>query len=168
MRYNKTVVVGAVAVAVAVSAFAAAHRWGDSGHAIGLIKAGGGSVRHPVVLDSGLDRYSVIVTATVIPPYRGDARVVLEGNPELEHEIYLSEAVVDFHLPRRPEFSDHVLHGLRPGDRLALWVTMKPSQRIPARGRYQIAFYDTKTGGSVLDVPVIFKEGTGDAGAQHH
>ena len=168
MRYRKPFVVGAFAVAAAVSTLAAAHRWGDSGHAIGLIKANGGGVRHPVVLDAGLDRYSVIVTATVIPPYRGDARVVLEGDPELEHEIYFSEAVVDFHLPRRPEFSGHVLHGLEPRDRLALWVMMRPPARSPARGQYQIAFYDTKTGKSVLDVPVIFREGTGDAGTQHH
>lgn len=168
MRSTKTSAVVAFVAAGVLSTLAAAHRWGDSGHAIGLIKARGGGVRHPVVLEGGRDSYAVIATATVLPPYRGDTRVVLEGEPAIDHELYLSQAVVDFHLPRRPALKDHTLYGLEPGDRLALWLMLRPSPRTPAVGRYKLAFYDTETGNSVLDIPVILREGTADADEQAH
>ena len=65
--------------AVLLSLVAAKYRFNDSAHSIGLIKAGGGKARHPVILEPGYQRYTLITTAAVIPPYRGDAEVVLEG-----------------------------------------------------------------------------------------
>ncbi|RJR18763.1 MAG: YHS domain-containing protein [Nitrospiraceae bacterium] len=43
-------------------------------------------------------------------------------------------------------------------------------QNVGVRGKYTLAFYDTITGNSVLNVPVIFKtkEDTHDAGGHHH
>lgn len=152
-------------IAAAISLAAAGHRWGDSGHAIGLIRLDGGSARHPIVLESGKRRYSLIVTATVIPPYRGDTRIVLEGLPEQDYEIRLSEPVIRLPLHRSPEFRDGVLYGLEPRDRLALWVVIRPS--VPAEGKYSLRFYDTETGRPVLSVPVIFR-GEGEAGAERH
>jgi len=152
-------------IAAAVSLVAAEHRWGDSGHAVGLVRAQGGEARHPIALDSGRNLYSLIVTATVVPPYRGDARLVLEGIPETEYEIHFSEPVIDLPLRRRPEFRDNVLYGLQPGDRVALWVVLRPS--TAARGKYTLAFQDTQTDRSVLSVPVIFRE-EGEAGAEGH
>jgi hypothetical protein len=150
-------------LAVAISVLAAGYRWGDSGHAIGLIKAHGGSSRHPLVVTAGEELYSLIVTATVIPPYSGDVEITLEGEPQLDYDIYLTEPVIDLGLRRKAEYQAPVLKGLRPRDRLALWVVIRPS--TPAHGRYDLSFCDTRSGQVVLSVPVIFaEEGENDEG----
>jgi len=200
-------------IAVGVSLTAATHRWNDSAHAIGVIKASGGTARHAVSLESGEDSYMLIATATVIPPYRGDVKVVLEGKPEMEYEIHSSGPIVDLGLHTWPKFENNTFYGLKPKDRPALWVKMKPPQVDPVcgmevknsplivfsggreyrfcsrqclerfekdsrsyegrdqvRGKYTLAFYDTKTGMSVLNIPVVIK-GKGeksDAGEHHH
>lgn len=121
-------------LSVAISLSAAGHRWGDSAHSIGLIKASGGKAKHPASLESGKNEYTLIATATVIPPYKGNARVVLEGEPKMDYGIYLSEPVVDLKLHRRPELKDDTLYDLQPRDRIALWVLMKPPVVDPVCG----------------------------------
>ena len=191
-------------LAFGISLLGATYRWGDSAHSIGLISERGGKVRHPSFLKSGKNRYALIATATVIPPYRGDARVVLEGEPEMDHEIYVSGPAIDLGLRRLPQFRDSVLYGLQQKDRIAIWVVMKPpvidpvcrmayekgfinhtykgkdyyfcskwclssfrkeperyKDRDSVSGKYTLAFYDTKTGKSILRVPAILK-GKGD------
>lgn len=113
-------------IAVCISLLGATYRWTDSAHSIGLIKASGGEARHPSTLESGNSLYTLIATATVIPPYRGDAWVVLEGNPEMDYKIYSSDPVIDLGLRRQPKFKNNVLYDLRPKDRIALWVVIKP------------------------------------------
>lgn len=200
-------------LAVGISLVGATWRWGDSAHSIGLIKAQGGETRHPSFLESGKDSYTLIATAKVIPPYRGNARVVLEGEPKMEYKLYASGPIVNLGVRRMPEFRDNIFYDLQPKDRIALWVVMKPPVIDPVcgmayqggfskyeykgkdyffcsegcinsfrtasekykeldgvRGKYTLAFYDTKTEKSVLRVPVIFK-GKGDmkdAGERHH
>ena len=187
-------------LAVFISLAAAEYRWGDSSHAIGLLSVNGGKARHPSFLESGWDRYAQITTATVLPPYRGDVRVVLEGNPPLDYDLRLSKPVVDLGLRRLPDFRDDILYDVQPRDRLALWVLLRafPSDpvcgmsvgeedlsfsyqgkilyfcgegclasfrteperykgRDTPRGKYNLAFYDTRTEKSVLKVPLIFK-----------
>jgi YHS domain-containing protein len=201
-----------VIIAVSISLPAAVFRWDDSAHSIGLIKASGGEARHPVFLGGEWDRCNLISTATVIPPYRGDAKVVLEGKPELDYEIFSSGPVVDLGIRRLPKFRDNTLYGLEPMDRIALWVLMHPpgfdhvcgmscgkddiqsiykgkrhcfcsescraafeedQARYLLKDRpsqtYSLAFYDVKTGKSVLNVPITFK-GKGDQGhgGGHH
>jgi len=112
--------------AAGLSLVAAHHRFLDSAHSIGLIKAGGGKARHPVVLEPGHDRYTLITTAAVIPPFRGDARVVLEGLPGMDYDLYNREPVLDLSPYRHPEFRDATFYGLQPRDRIALWVVMRP------------------------------------------
>lgn len=112
-------------IAVCISLLGATYRWADSAHSIGLIKASGGKARHASSFESGKSAYALIATATVIPPYQGDARVVLEGNPAMDYRIYSSEPVIDLGIRRHPEFRDNVLYDLRPKDRIALWVVMK-------------------------------------------
>lgn len=198
-------------LSVAISLIAAGYRWGDSAHSIGLIRAGGSEAKHPASLESGKNEYTLIATATVIPPYKGNAKVVLEGEPKMDYEIYLSEPVVDLKLHRKPELKDSVLYDLQPKDRIALWVLMKPPVVDPVcgmaykksftrhthdgkdlffcsescletfrkepdkykdmgvRGKYMLAFYDTTTGKSVLNVPVIFKaKGDAHNAGEHH
>ena len=201
-------------VVLGVSFLAANYRWNDSAHAIGVIKAGGGKARHPVALDAGEDRYMLIVTTRVLPPYHGDVNVTLEGRPAVTWDIYPSGPVIDAGLYQWPAFRDHTFYGLKPGDRLALWVRMVPPRVDPvcgmvvqdywdlatfangreyrfcceacleqfqkgsadyegldyARGKYTLAFRDTRTGASVLNIPIILKGegGASDAGEDCH
>ena len=148
-------------LAAALSVTAAWYRPGDSVHAMGLVSVEGGRTRHPVQLPSGKDRYTLVVTGTVLPPYQGDARVVLEGEPALSYSVYGSNPIVDLGLRRRPYFADSTLTGLRPRDRFTLWVVM----RGPApSGRYDVTFYDTASDRPVLQIPVLF----GEREAHHH
>jgi hypothetical protein len=163
----------AVLAAVGLSLLAAGHRWGDSSHAIGLVTAAGGKVRHPAVFEGEWDRYMQITTATVLPPFRGDARVVLEGERVPDYRLYYSEPVVNLGLKRIPRFENDILHDLRPGDRIALWVELTPEKAIggtgardpsgllanpkPVKGGLRLSFYDTRTERPVLSIPFIFK-----------
>ncbi len=122
------------AFAVVLSVVAGMYRWGDSAHSIGLITARGGKARHPVHLKSGNGHYMLISTATVLPPYRGDARVVLEGMPEIDYNLYFSRPVIDLGISAFPRFRDGVLYDLKPKDRLALWVEMTPPEVDPVCG----------------------------------
>jgi len=112
--------------AAGLSLLAAHHRFLDAAHSIGLIKAGGGKARHPVVFEPGYDRYTLITTAAVIPPYRGDARVVLEGLPGMDYALFSSGPALDLSPYRHPEFRHDTFYGLQPRDRIALWVVMRP------------------------------------------
>ncbi len=111
--------------ALAFFLVAASTRFYDSAHSMGLIKADGGRARHPIVLDQGRDRYTLIATATVIPPYRGDVRVAVEGMPEMDVEIINNVPAIDLSPHRQPQFRDNVLFGVQPRDRIALWVILK-------------------------------------------
>jgi hypothetical protein len=164
MRLKKTIV---FVLSAGLCLVAASYRWGDSGHAIGLISRQGGKARHPSILKSGKDRYTQIVTATVLPGYRGNARVVLEGSPPMRCEMHLAVPVVDLNLRRKPRFENSTLVDLQPGDRIALWLVMHPAEKAfrpgsgPAPGasgeKAILAFYDTASDQSLLRIPIIFK-----------
>ena len=143
--------------AAALSVTAAWYRPGDSAHAMGLISVEGGRARHPVQLPSGKDRYTLVVTGAVLPPYQGDARVVVEGEPALSYSVYGSDPIVDLGLRRRPYFDGLTLTGLQPRDRFTLWVVMRrPEVDPPApSGRYDVTFYDMATDRPVLQIPVF-------------
>lgn len=121
-------------LALAVSLLGALFDWGDSAHSIGVISADGGRARHPVVLPSGRDRYMLIATATVLPPYRGDVRIAVEGVPPLDYRLSFTEPVVDFGLRSWPRLDGEILSGLKPLDRLALWVELRPPRLDPVCG----------------------------------
>ncbi len=122
-------------LAAVLSVAAAWYRPGDSAHAMGLVSVKGGQARHSVHLPDGKDRYTLVVTGTVLPPYRGDARVVVAGEPEMSYDVYGSDPVLDLGLRRRPGFDDQTLTDLRPKDRFTLWVVMRPSEVDPVCGR---------------------------------
>ncbi len=123
-----------LAGAVAVSLLAAWYRWPDSAHAIGVVKRGGGTARHPVALAAGQDSYVVVTTAPVIPPWRGDARVSVEGEPAVAWRLEVSRPVVDLHLRRWPVQEGDRIRGLEPRDRLALWLKLTPPAADPVCG----------------------------------
>lgn len=112
-------------LALAIFTFAASHRFLDSAHAIGTIKKGGGMARHPALLDRNRDSYVLIATAGVAPPYSGNARVVLEGDSTLKATFHDSGPAIDLGIHRQPEFKDNTYYGLRPKDKIALWVKIK-------------------------------------------
>jgi len=115
-------------VSVAIFTLAATYRFHDSAHAMGVIKKGGGMARHPALLDKDRDSYILIATAGVVPPYQGNARVVLEGDPGLTATFHNSEPVLDLGIHRHPEFRNNTYYDLRPRDRIALWVKIKRNQ----------------------------------------
>src|SRR5512139_4191777 len=115
-----------LAGAIAISTLAAWYRWPDSAHAIGVIKRGGGSARHPVALPGGQDEYVLVATAPVIPPWRGDARISVEGAPAMGWDAEVSRPVVDLGLRRWPSLDGDTLRGLAPRDRVALWLRLRP------------------------------------------
>ncbi|MBU1052532.1 MAG: hypothetical protein KKC46_01745 [Proteobacteria bacterium] len=164
MRYKKTLV---FILSAGLSLFAAVYRWGDSGHAIGLISERGGKARHPSYYTGGKKRYTQIVTAKILPPYHGDARVVLEGSLPMNYELFSAEPIVDMGFRDKPRFQDNIFYDLKPGDRISLWLVMRPvsgknkltdPNHKTVGKKYSLAFYDTGSGNSLLRVPIIFKE----------
>jgi hypothetical protein len=124
-------------VAVAVSTQAASYRFHDSAHAMGTLKKGGGVTRHPPQLDGQKESTSLIVTAKVVPPFRGDARVVLEEAPGYSYVVHNSEPAIKLPFHHRPAFQDNVYHDLRPNDRVALWVVMKKKAQLPVAQQHK-------------------------------
>ena len=145
------------------------HRFGDSGHALALISQNGGRSLHPVHLQKKYQHFSVIVTARVLPPYQGDTRVVLEGIPDNDYDLYFSEPIIDLGITKRPAFKDNTFYGLEPGSRIAMRVRIKKEEEKKETSKTEeeqkkchLAFYDTKTGRSVLKVPILFENKKGE------
>ena len=156
MKLNKKPITFLVAVVISLAA--AHHRWGDSGHAMGIVSASGGSARHPVVLSSGKSRYSQVITATVVPPYRGDAKISFSGPLPVDYDIYHQSPVLDFGLTPAPYFEDDILHELNPGNRLTLWLVVRPANERRITGRYELGLDDVASGKRVLTIPILFSE----------
>jgi hypothetical protein len=119
-------------ISVAISTLAATYRFLDSAHVMGTIRKGGGTARHPALLEKGKDAYTLIATAAVIPPYRGDIRVAVEGEPRFSWEIYETRPAVALNIHHRPDYRDNTFYNLRPKDRLAVWVRMRPVGTVKA------------------------------------
>jgi len=149
--------------AAALCGTAAWYRPGDSAHAMGMVSVKGGRAIHPVHLPAGKDRYTLVLTGTILPPYEGNARVVVEGEPAPSYDVYGSDPVVDLGLRHRPHFNDQTLTGLKPKDRFTVWVVIRPPESLTA-GKYNVTFYDTATDRSVLRIPVFIGGGEG----HHH
>lgn len=144
MKYSTIVLFG---LSVLISTVAAHHRFHDSAHAIGMLKIGGGSARHPAVLDRERDSSVLIATAGVVPPFRGNARVVLEGGRGLAATFHNAEPAVNLGFHHRPEFRGDTYYDLRPKDRIALWV------RITRKGKPEDV--SGKAGASVPTAPAV-------------
>jgi len=151
-------------LAAAFFTAAAWYRPGDSAHAMGMVSVDGGRARHPVQLPAGGHRYTLVVTGSILPPYQGDARVAVEGEPPLSFDVYGSDPIVDLGLRRRPYFREQTLTGLRPRDRFTLWLVLRQPTGPGLSGRYHITFSDVATGRSVLRIPVLF----GGEEGRHH
>ncbi len=149
--------------AAVLSVGAAWYRHGDSAHAMGMVSMKGGRALHPVHFPIGKDRYTLVITGTIIPPYRGDMRVTVDGGGPMPTIIRGSDPIIDLALRHRPYFEDGTLTGLQPRDRFTIWVVMDPDEPMLA-GKRDITFTDTATEKPVLTIPVIFGGGEGE----HH
>jgi len=152
-------------LAAALSVAAAWYRHGDSAHAMGVLSIKGGRALHPVHLPAGNDRYTLVVTGSVIPPYQGDARVTVDGGAPVPSIVRGSDPIIDLGLRRRPRFENGTLTGLQSGDRFTIWVVIDPDEPMPA-GKRDVTFTDTATNKPVLTIPVIF--GGGEGGHHDH
>ena len=150
-------------LAAALSVAAAWYRHGDSAHAMGMISIKGGRALHPVHLPSGKERYTLVITGSILPPYRGNARVTVDGGSPISTIVRGSDPIIDLALRHRPYFEDATLTGLQPRDRFTIWVVMDPDGPMPA-GKRDVTFTDTASGKPVLKIPVIFG---GGGGGQH-
>ncbi len=104
-----------------------------------------------------------MVTGTVIPPYRGDTRVTVDGGQPVPFIVRGSDPIINLALRHRPYFEDGTLTGLQPRDRFTIWVVIDPAEPMPA-GKREVTFTDTTTGNPVLKIPVIFG---GEEGGHH-
>lgn len=119
---------------ILVATAGAVWRWPDSAHALGVVRQEGGQARHPLVLEPGPSHTMLVLTAPVAPPWHGDARIAIEGEPALDFEVFLSRPVVDLGLHHVPALEGRVLRGLRPGDRIALWLRLAAPVLDPVCG----------------------------------
>ena len=90
MKKKSVIIIITVVATIAICTVAAMYTPPGFGHSVTMVTRDGGISRHPVLLGLNMDKYVILVTGTVIPPYRGGFRIVLEGDPEIEHKIYSS------------------------------------------------------------------------------
>ncbi len=145
--------------AAALFTAAAAFRFGDSAHAMGIVSVSGGHARHPAVLAPGRTRYVVIATATVVPPYSGDVAIAVEGATDVRWTVHLTGPVVALGRVRRPRLIDRTLLDVRPRDRLALWFVLERDRPESTGDGLRIVLRDEVSRRAVLTIPIEFGSG---------
>jgi hypothetical protein len=133
----------------------------DSGHAIGMLSASGGSARHPVEYDLNeaiLGRFTLMLTAKVLPPVSGDLAVHLIGPEKLDYVVSTRYPPGVPLFNRRDgwyTFEDSTFKGVTPGSDLVIVLRIKPPKDI---GRYTLVISDDLTGKLYFTMPVIFSK----------
>ena len=152
--------------AASLSLLAAVHHFGDSGHAAGILSDCGGKLRHDLQLSSGWNRYVVLITGKVASPYRGSARITVEGNQTLAWKAWSPVPLIDLQGGYRVTLRDAVLEGLEPDKRFAVWMVLeRRNNDTEARCSSQenrscgVVFRDTANGKCLLKVPLLFTSG---------
>ncbi|MFZ0280807.1 MAG: hypothetical protein WAL29_04110 [Bacteroidales bacterium] len=159
MKRKSVIIIITVVATISICTVAAMYTPPGFGHSVTMVTRDGGISRHPVLLGLNMDRYVILVTGTVIPPYRGGFRIVLEGDPDIEHKIYSSYppslylGMNHFH-----DFGTDTITNIFPRDKFTLAVFIKPEQKIRDESHYTLRFYDLKSNNPVLSVPVSFME----------
>jgi len=147
MIWRKSLLVFIASLVIAL--LAAGFRFSDSSHAIGMLSLKGGKGRHPFVVETGHSLYTLIMTGKILPPFRGDIRIALEGEPGMNYALYNSEPIFDLGLHRHPELDGTLLRSVQPGDRVALWVVMQPA--LPADGQAEYRGFLSQRVSAYLD-----------------
>ena len=132
----------------------------DTVHAVALLSMKGGQALHPAhfVLGEGLfGRFTLLLTATVIPPVKGDIVLEVNGPEKLEYSLASRYPPVLPLINRTHawfSFTDGVHKGVKPGDSLLLVMRIKPPKEP---GEYQIVLKDAQRGQVYLTLPAIFE-----------
>ncbi|MEI6677650.1 MAG: hypothetical protein WCL21_03520 [Mariniphaga sp.] len=143
----------------AVCTIAAMYTPPNFGHSVTMITNKGGISKHPVLLGLNEDKYVIFASGTVKAPFKGSVKVVLEGEPKIEYEIFsryppeLNLGIHKFH-----EFENNTIKNIYPWEKYALIVYVKPKNKIYETASYNLRFYDLKSNNIVLSIPIIFTE----------
>jgi len=159
MKKKSVIIIITGVATIAICTIAAMYTPPGFGHSVTMVTRDGGISRHPVLLGLNMEKYVILVTGTVIPPYRGGFRIVLEGDPKIEHKIY-SSYPPKLHLGMNHfhDFGNDTITNISPLDKFTLAVSIEPRQRIKKESNYELKFYDLKSDNLVLSVPVSFME----------
>lgn len=158
MKHKKLVmIVTIVIITFTIFTIAAMYTPPNFSHSVNMLTKDGGICRHPVLLGFNEDKYVVFVTGTVKAPYKGSAKVVLEGLPRIEYKIYsqyppdIKLGIHKFH-----GFKNNTIEDLTPWEKFALIVVVKPQVKIDKTSNYKLRFYDVKSNNVVLSIPITF------------
>lgn len=159
MKKKTIIIIITIVATISICTVAAMYTPPEFGHSVTMVTKDGGISRHPVLLGLNNKSYVILVTGTVIPPYRGGFRIVLEGEPKIEHQIYSSYppsfylGINHFH-----DFVNDTITNILPRDKFTLAVCIDPVQKIESESSYELKFYDLKSDKQVLSVPITFME----------
>lgn len=174
---RRTVMIRALTVLVAVAVFTPLAIWraGDLRHTIGTASDRGGRVRHGAELEYGRDRYTVLVTGRNRVSETTDLSVHVEGEPAIPFEVHSNyPPTIDLGVHDWPEFRDGTLYDCNPGEKLGLWVVLKPeaadlaTDEVLPPAEYAITLRNADDQ-AVLSVPVTFRDPCDEAheGGRH-
>jgi hypothetical protein len=148
-----------IIITLTVCTIAAMYTPPKFGHSVTMITKDGGISRHPVLLGLNENKYVVLVTGTVKSPYRGNVRIVLEGEPKINYEIYsqyppeLNLGIHKFH-----DFENNTIRNISAWEKFMLTLSLKPLTKIDKESKYILRFYDLDSNFTVLSIPIIFRE----------
>lgn len=159
MKKKAFIIIITVVATITICTVAAMYTPPGFGHSVTMVTKDGGISRHPVLLGYNLNKYVILVTGTIIPPYRGGFRIALEGEPEINTRIY-SAFPPPFYLGLNHfhDFSNSTVTNISPRDKFTLAVCLEPENRINNESCYELKFYDLKSDKQVLSVPITFME----------
>jgi hypothetical protein len=107
--------------------------------------------------ESFRDSYSLLLTATVLPPVSGDIRVELTGPEKLDYQITSRNPPglpITNHFHPWYRFEENVLRGVQPLDKLVVYVRMKAPSRP---GDYTLVLSDASNSARIfLNMPLSF------------
>jgi len=153
------IIVLTIVITFMVCTIAAMYTPPNFGHSVTMISNDGGISRHPVLLGLDEEEYVLFASGTVKAPYTGSIKVVLEGEPKIEHKIYsryppsLNLGIHKFH-----EFGNDTIKNIYPWEKYALVVYIKPKNKIDKAANYNLRFYDLESSNIVLSIPIKFNE----------
>jgi hypothetical protein len=148
-----------ILITLLVCTIAAMYSKPNSGHAVTTISKTGGVSRHSVLLGLNENKYVLLVTGTVKSIYSGNVKIILEGEPKIDYQIYSRyppELKLGIH--KFYDFENNTIKNITAGDKFILTVCIKPINKIVKESKYNLKFYDLDSNKTVLSIPIIFKE----------
>ena len=131
----------------------------DLTHAIGRLTADGGMVFHPAEYEIGKElfgRFTLVVTASVLPPVSGDLAIEFNGPEKLKTNIstrYPPGLPITNRSDPWYTFEDGIFKNVTSGSDLVLVIQISPPQQP---GAYEMQIVNAASGQVYLNLPVIF------------